>query len=287
MKFTRVFLPCILLITALSSCGQERPDNVIYTSFYPLYYFTKRIVKDKYDVINLTPAGSEPHDYEPTAREVIGMSEAKAVFINGLSLEPWSNNMPEMLKDKVHVTTESITPMKINGVTDPHVWLSLNNAILQLQSITDTMKEIDKANSDFYTRNFNEVKAEFEALDQENREILKNISNPYLVVSHAAFGYLCRDYNLTQVYVSGLAPDEEPTPKDLENIMEEVREYNVTTIFYEELVSPEISKKIAEETGVKTASLNPLEGLTQEEMKTSGYVSVMKDNIQKIKAALQ
>ena len=108
------------------------------------------------------------------------------------------------------------------------------------------------------------------------------LENRYLVVSHAAFAYLCQDYDLVQISVNGLSPDQEPTAKDMEKILSAVKEYHISTIFYEELVSDEISKKIAEETGAKTEMLSPLEGMSEEDMKTKDYLSVMRENYDKI-----
>lgn len=273
------------LILSLASCNHVDHSNTIYTSFYPVYDFTKRIVGDKYNVVNITPAGTEPHDYEPKAREVVGMTEGKALFINGLGLEHWTNNLPKEVEKKIHVVTKDIKTLNVEGVLDPHVWLSIPNAIQEMSNILSTMKSLDPENATYFQSNYEAAVKDFNALDAEYRTTISGMKNKYLVVSHAAFGYLCEEYGLEQIYVSGLTPDDEPTSKDLENIINKVKEYNISTIFYEELVSPEISKKIADETGVLTQTLNPLEGLTEEELKTEDYLSVMRDNLQRIKEA--
>lgn len=271
----------------LNSCKTIDYKNTIFTSFYPIYDFTKRIVKDKFEVKNLTPVGSEPHDFEPTAKNIGGLVESPALLVNGLGLDSWTDDLPDEFRKKTHKVTDGIETLTVDNVTDPHVWLSIKNAIKEMKNILDIIVDIDPNNKEYYTSNYNYEVTKFEALDKKYREQLSTISNNYLVVSHAAFGYLCNEYGLTQLYLSGLEPDASPTAKTTEKIVETVKKYNITTIFYEELVGPDIANAIKKETGVKTETLNPLEGLTEEEMKTEDYLSIMEDNLNKIVEALK
>lgn len=285
MKKRTLFVAAGLLLSLASCRTNKATSHTIYTSFYPIYDFTKRIVGDKYKVVNITPAGSEPHDYEPKAKDVDEMKDGAAIFTNGLGLETWTGSLPKAINEKIHVVSTGIETNKINGIVDPHIWLSVPNAIKEMGNILKEMKGIDKDNATYFQSNYDKAVKEFEKLHTEYKTTLAGVKNKYLVVSHAAFGYLCQEYGLTQIYVSGLTPDDEPTPKAMEDIIKKVGEYNITTIFYEELVSPEISKKIAEEAHVKTQTLNPLEGLTEEELKTEDYLSVMRDNLKRIEEA--
>ena len=284
MKLSRLLSVAVLSLS-LTGCQNNANENTIYTSCYASYDFAKRIVGDLYKVENLVPAGSEPHDFEPTAKTVTGLSTCKALFLNGIGLEHWADDLPKSIDDKKQVISKGIEIRKVENVDDPHVWLSVKNAIKEMENIKDIMCELDKENSKVFEDNFEKEKTKFEALDVKYTQEISALNNRYLVVSHAAFGYLCDAYNLTQIYVSGLTPDDEPTSKDMENIIKQVQDYNITTIFYEELVSPEISKKIADETGVKTETLNPLESLEEEDLQTEDYISIMESNLEKIKAA--
>ncbi len=285
MKKRTLFVAAGLLLSLASCRTNKATSHTIYTSFYPIYDFTKRIVGDKYKVVNITPAGSEPHDYEPKAKDVDEMKNGAAIFPNGLGLETWTGSLPKAISEKIHVVSTGIETNKINGVVDPHIWLSVPNAIQEMGNILKEMKGIDKDNATYFQNNYDKAVKEFERLHTEYKTTISGVKNKYLVVSHAAFGYLCKEYEMTQIYVSGLTPDDEPTPKAMEDIIRKVGEYNITTVFYEELVSPEISKKIAQEAHVKTETLNPLEGLTEEELKTEDYLSVMRDNLKRIEEA--
>lgn len=287
MKKTKLLFITLIVASLFSCSGKTEEENVIYTSFYPIYDFTKKIVKDKFEVINITPYGSEPHDYEPKPKEIVKMTTAKALFFNGLGLESYLDSLPTSLEEKTYLVSKGISTMKIDGVIDPHIWLSIDNSITEMENILTYVKEIDPDNATYYEENYQYQKSEFLKLKQEYLSRFESLNNRYLVVSHAAFGYLCEEYQLEQVYVSGLSPDDEPTPKDMERIIQLVKEKNITTIFYEELVSDAISKKIADEAGVKTATLNPLEGLSEEDcIKGEDYLSIMRKNYDQILEAL-
>ncbi len=271
----------------LSSCKQDNSSpKTIYTSFYPIYDFTSKIVGDKYKVVNITPSGEEPHDFEPTPKQIEELYDADALLINGLEMEHWLDSAPKEIKNKAYIVTDSIVTRKENNVVDPHVWLSIKNARIELKNIYNYVIELDPNNKEYYESNYNKYDNEFALLQADYKESLKNLSKPYLVTSHAAFGYLCDEFGLTQLYLSGLEPDATPTAKDIEKIIDAVNKYKITTIFYEEMVGPEIAKKIANETGVKCEVLCTLESLTQDELNNhEDYLSKMRDNLIKIKEA--
>jgi len=279
----------VVSLSFLFSCEQAPQNNsdklTVYTSFYPIYDFAKRIGKDKCEVINITPVGSEPHDYSPTTREVIGMSESDLVLVNGLGLENWTESLPENVSSKVKTVTEGIEASKIDGIVDPHVWLNPLNAVREMNNIADLLISIDNVNADYYRNNLKNATYLFNSLDKTFLETANSFTNKRIVVSHAAFGYLCDRYGLEQIFVDGISPDDEPTAKALEEVIANVKTYGITTVFAEELVSTSIAEKIARETGCKMEFLNPLEGLSENDLLYEDYVSVMIDNMSKLTTA--
>ena len=261
-------------------------SKTIYTSFYPVYEFTKRIVGDKYHVVSLVPPGSEPHDFELTARQVARIYDSKALFINGLDMEVWSSSLDSHIKKKTYVLSNGIETRKEGGITDPHIWLDPLKAIEEMRNVTTYMSQIDSENTSFYEANFIVARNGFLQLDEELAGICASFSNKNVLVNHAAFGYMCDRYGLNQISVNGLEPSSTPGPKTIVDIINKVNEYHVNTIFTEELSSPEVSELIARECGIKTDTLNPLEGLEQEEIDAGeNYISVMKDNFARLKEA--
>lgn len=283
-KFKPVSLLLLFLPMLITSCGKENTDNskTIYTTFFPIYDLTQKIVGEKYEVKCLTPYGQEPHDYEPTAKEIAEMNSSSAILLNGLGLDQWSDSLPDSLKTKYHVVTENIQTREINGVIDPHVWLSVKNATTELSNIKDIFVNLDPENKEYYESNYTKELKYLSDLNEKYTYQLSNIKNKYLVVSHAAFGYLANDYGLEQIYISGLEPDATPTAKKMEELIEKVKEYHVSTIFYEEAVSPDIAKKIAQEAKIKTDTLHTLESIEKEDDGKVDYVSLMEENLSKI-----
>ena len=170
---------------------------------------------------------------------------------------------------------------------DPHVWLSPKNAKQEMNNIKEALIEADPDHADAYEQNYETYAAKMDDLDAEYQEKLADTKSKDLIVAHEAFGYLCRDYGLNQVGIEGLSPDSEPDAKRMNEIIAFAKENNVKTIFFEELVSPKVAETIASEIGAKTEVLNPLEGLTDEEISAGeDYFSVMESNLEALTQAL-
>lgn len=271
------------LAASISSCDIGKDySKTLFTSFYSVYDFASRIAGDKFEVINITPPGLEPHDFEPSARKITNICDSAGLLINGLGMETWTENLPREAKEKVIEVTQNIKILKINDIVDQHVWLNPDNAIIEMQNIKEYLKKIDSENADYYETNFLNEKTKFEELSQFIDEQVSNYKIKQIVVSHAAFGYMCDRFGLEQIYINGLEPKEEPSAKTVEEIIKAVDKYGINTIYTEELVSPEIANKIAEETHVKTEMLYTLEGLDEDLIGKEDYISLMKKNFEKI-----
>ncbi|NGZ77825.1 metal ABC transporter substrate-binding protein [Saccharibacillus alkalitolerans] len=174
-----------------------------------------------------------------------------------------------------------------HGGLDPHVWLSPAEAIREVRNIEAAFAKADPDNADQYKSNADTYAAKLEELDKEFKDGLSNTKRKDFITQHAAFGYLARDYGLTQVPIAGLSPDQEPSAQGMAEVIEFAKEHDVKTIFFETLVSSQVAEAIASEIGAKTDVLNPLEGLTaEEEAAGKDYLSVMRTNLEALKAAL-
>ncbi|MCT1403007.1 metal ABC transporter substrate-binding protein [Paenibacillus sp. p3-SID867] len=174
-----------------------------------------------------------------------------------------------------------------HGGLDPHVWLSPALAIQQVRNIEQGLAEADPEHKDAYKANADAYVSKLEALDQEFNEGLKDSKRKDFITQHAAFGYLAHEYGLTQVPIAGLSPDQEPSASQMAKIIEFAKENNVKTIFFETLVASNVAETIATEIGASTAVLNPIEGLTEEDIaKELDYIAIMHQNLQALQAAL-
>jgi zinc transport system substrate-binding protein len=283
-----VVIATFLSIALVNKIKTAPPSNKLQvtTSFYPLYYFASEIGGDKATVTNITPAGTEPHDYEPTPADVAAIEKSKLLILNGGGLEVWADNIKQnMSKKQIVIKTvgENFTSMR-----DPHVWLSPQLAQKQVDLILDGFIETDPTNASYYRQNAESLKAKLANLDNEYKYGLSNCKQKDFVTSHEAFTYLADAYNLKQVSIAGLSPDEEPSASKLVEVAKFAKTNNVKYIFFESLVSPKLSRTIASEIGAKTLVLNPIEGLTSDEM-TQGknYVTMMQENLANLRIALQ
>ncbi len=286
----------ILIIITVFSVGCSKTTSKedtknkkikIYTSIYPLYDFAKKVGKDKVDVTNLVPAGTEPHDWELSTSDLINLEKADMLIYNGAGIENWIDKVINNLDNKniVYVKTSENLNLKKNNSKDsskydPHTWLSIKNAKKEMESIKNALSKYDPQNKDYYEKNYKVYAKKFDELDKKYLNTLKSIKNKNIIVAHEAFGYLCDEYNIKQEGIEGLNPDSEPDPARMKEIINFAKKNKVKTIFFEELVSPKVAETIAKEINANTEVLNPLEGLSEEQIKNNeDYFSVMEENL--------
>lgn len=311
LKRLSVLAVSILLIALLAACTNggskglvEGKTNVL-TSFYPLYDFTVKIGGDHVNVINVVPAGVEPHDWAPKSQEISQINKADLFVYQGLGFEGWVHDFLEsQKKDAKVMILEASQGIKLieaehgseheaehdheHSQYDPHAWLSPQNAKKMADNIKNALIVVDGAHKADYEANYSKLAARFDQLDASYRDALGKLAKKDIVVSHQAFAYLCRDYGLNQRAIMGLSPDAEPTAQDMKEINSFIKANNVKYIFFEELVSDKLAKTLAKDAKVETLVLNPLEGLTDEQMKAGqDYFTVMEGNLQNLVKALQ
>lgn len=305
----RILALCLSWIMALSlftGCAadakgtrKEKIENEtkklsVYTSFYPMYDFAKKVGGDRIELVNLVPAGTEPHDWEPATTDMVNLSKADVFIYNGAGMEQWADKVIASLENKKLRIVEASKDIALkNGADDedgkdPHIWLSIRNAKKEMETIKNALVQADPANKDFYEDNYQSNAEKFDALDKEYKISLSPVKNKSIVVAHQAFGYLCHDYGLNQIAIEGLSADSEPDPARMSQIIKFAKDNQIKTIFFEELVSPKVAQTIASELGAKTDMLNPLEGLTEEALASGeDYLSVMRSNLKALIGALR
>jgi zinc transport system substrate-binding protein len=267
----------------------------VVASFYPIYEAARRVGGDRVYVTNLTPAGAEPHDLELSPKQVDEILDARVVLYMGLGFQP---AVEEAVKGRSGGVVDLLAGLStqlrklegegsLPGGADPHVWLDPKLMANMVGEVREALSRADPAGSGTYVRNAEAYGAEVDALDGLFSRGLRDCDRRVIVTSHAAFGYLAARYGLRQEAISGVSPEAEPDPRRLAQLADLVRREGVTTIFTEELVSPRVADTLAREAGVRTAVLNPLEGLTSTELaRGEGYVSVMERNLKDLRLAL-
>ena len=340
-----------------NSASNETSDGTtktIYTTIYPVYDFTKKIIGDKMNVVYLESGNQSAHDFEPSAEDMKNITNADLFIYNGAGLESYIDKVKSAInKDIKFVEASEGVNLLANheehdhdhededhdhnhegedhnhnnhnhnnhnnhnhdnhnhdngnhnennhnhdehehghhhhhhGPNDPHVWLSPKNAQIMLKNITDAVVALDEGNKDFYEENLKKYTDELTKLDSEYKDGLANIKSKEIVVSHEAFGYLCNEYGLTQKGIEGVMAESEPDAKTIKEIIELVKEKGIKIIFTEEAMNPKIVETISKETGAEVRTLNPIEGISEDDMnKGVDYFSIMRDNLKNLEEAL-
>ncbi|EGP4801697.1 zinc ABC transporter substrate-binding protein [Enterococcus faecium] len=309
----KYLLTATVMIGALlfAACGNtnkeadKKEDLTIVTTFYPIYDFTKEIVGDEGNVKLLIPAGTEPHDFEPSAKERAEISDADVFVYNSSDMEFFVDSLKDSVDSKQTLMIEAakeIDRLESQEADeheeseeghdhaheyDPHVWLDPVLAIKEVRTIAGELGEKYPDKKEIFTKNADAYIKKLEALDQKYSEELKNATNRTFVTQHAAFAYLANQYNLEQVAISGVSPDQEPTPSRLAELKEFVKKNNIKVIYFEENASSKVAETLSNETGVKLEVLNPLESLTNEQIKAGeNYISVMEKNLEALKESI-
>lgn len=274
---------------------------VVYASFYPMYDFAAKVGGEHIELHNMLPSGTEPHDWEPSAQDMLNLEQADVFIYSGAGMEHWAEDVIRALDNTEIVVVNASQGIELlpgaspahegaqHAVSehDPHVWLNPLYAKKQMENIKDALVLADPTYAPEYERNYQRSAEQMNELDQLFRQTLSALPNKSIVVQHKAFAYLCDRYGLEQMGIQGLSPDQEPDPVRMAEIVDYAREHQVTTIFFEEMASSKVAQTIAKELGAQTSVLNPLEGLSEEELAAKeDYLSVMKKNLQALAQAL-
>lgn len=273
-----------------ASTRSTEPTVKVAAAFYPLQWMAQQVGGDHVDVSSLTPAGAEPHDLELTASKVEAMADADLVVVL-TGFQPAVDAAIETTDATVFDAADSadldltFTPIEEGeehqdeaGTTDPHFWLDPTRLADVATTFAGVLAKQDPAHAADYRKNAEALDRELDELDSQLATGLEDCASKDLVTSHNAFGYLARRYGLNQLGITGLTPDEEPSPADLASVTDFVKDHQVRTIYFETLVSPRIAETVAAETGTRTDVLDPIEGIS-DTSQGADYLEIMEANL--------
>jgi len=321
------FIISLLTIMLLSACGAKSTTTEetetkteelsIYTTVYPLQYFTERIGGDYVDVKSIYPAGTDEHTFDPTQKDMMALADSDLFFYIGLGLEGFVENAEKTLKNehvKMIATAEAI-PDRLSddgheeedehghedheeedehgheghdhsGI-DPHVWISPLLSIELATSIKDALIASQPEMKDEFEKNYDQLNAELVDLDSKFKEMASNVPSKTFFVSHASFGYLADSYGLEQVAIAGLNSQSEPSQKQLAQIVKEAKDHRIPYVLFEQNVSSKLTEVVRKEIGAESLMLHNLGVLTTDDVKNNeDYFSLMEQNIETLNKAL-
>ncbi len=263
----------LFAVLALAGCGgadQAEEATTVVAAFYPLAWAAEQIGGEETHVVNLTPPGAEPHDIELSPRDVDAVRDADlAVYVG--------SGFQSAVEDAI-AQRDGASLEVSGGDRDPHVWLDPVRFAAIAEEIGDALGRPEAGR---------ELARRLRGVDRDFAAGLEHCAHRTLVTTHAAFGHLAARYGLMQISLAGRSPEVEPGPRELERLVDEVREWGATTVLAEPLVSSRLAETVAREAGAKVAVLDPIEGLTEGQLAGGeDYLSVMARNLATLKEAL-
>lgn len=310
LKKGSLLIASLAILFIMVGCGNQEATKdstklQIVTSFYPMYDFTQNVAGDNAEVSVLMKAGTEPHDYEPSAKDIAKIADSDVFVYNSKEMETWVSSVLTNIDTKKTVVVDASQGIDLlegnhsddeteaeheghSHAHDPHIWLDPVLAQKQVDTIKEGIIKADTKNKETYEKNALAYKEKLAALNEKFEMGLKNAENRTFVTQHAAFAYLANRYDLEQVAIAGLSPDQEPSPAKLAELNDFIKENKIKIIYFAETASPKIAKTVANETGAKLEVLSPIEGITQEEQeKGVDYIKVMEKNLEALEKAIK
>ena len=280
----KLILISVLLSAALSGCisPEEPPATVslnhsspgdrikVAATIAPLADLVKAVGGDRVDVTVVVPPGAEPHTFEPTPSLMVQLSQADLYVMNGAGLEFWMDQLLQSNKDlRIVDSSLEIELLQEDGKeTNPHIWLSLRNAAIQVKNICSGLSDLDPDNRDYYIQNQDNYLRKLKVLDEQFNRSFSNVSTPVFIVHHPAWSYFARDYSLEQIPL--LEEEKEPGPRYLSQVIDLAKKSNITTVFVEPQFNPKAAEVISREMSARLISLDPLAPDYLENMRYAG-----------------
>ncbi len=304
-----------LLIFCLGGCGtsttptqQDETSNstttndrnrkdkkVILTTFTVLADMAQNVAGDKAIVESITKIGAEIHGYEPTPSDLARGQDADLILDNGLNLERWAERFYNSFPKVPHITlSEGFQPVNITedsyqGKPNPHAWMSPQNALIYVENIRKALGNLDPVNATTYDRNAKAYSQKIRAIDEKLKRAIAVIppSKRYIVSCEGAFSYIARDYGLKEVYLWAVNAEQQATPKQVERVINTVKENQIPAVFCESTVNNEAQLQVAKESGAKFAGVFYVDSLSPPDEEASTYLKLLEYNVNTLIKGLQ
>ncbi|MCM3571233.1 metal ABC transporter substrate-binding protein [Neobacillus mesonae] len=304
--FLSVILPFTLILSACTNEQKPKKDGKlqIFTTVYPLQYFSEQIGGKYVHVDTIYPPGSDEHTFEPSQKDMMRLADSDLFFYIGLGLEGFVEKAKDTLKNE-HVTlvpaAEKLKLPADNGAGEsgdedgeqhggdinPHVWLDPVYSKEMAGVIRDQLVKKMPKQKDYFNQNYQKLAGQLDDLNHQFETTISSAKNKRIIVTHAAFGYWENRYGLKQISISGLSTTNEPTQKALEKIISLADQEGLKYILFEQNTQSKLGKIVQQEIGASALPIHNLAVLTQDNINDNEtYFSLMEKNLQTIKTAL-
>jgi zinc transport system substrate-binding protein len=280
----------VLIFMCLAACSGKAEEAEsgklkVTVTFDAMRELAAAVGGDRVDITVIVPDGTEPHDFEPKAQDIASIGRARVFIMNGLDMETWAEDAVEAAGNTALVVvnaSEGAELIKSGDKTDPHLWLSIKGAITEVNNIKEGLVKADPDNKEYYEANCSDYTEKLDKLYSDYTERFASVTKKDFVTGHAAFAYLCRDFGLNQNSVEDVFAEGEPSAQQLTELAGYCRDNAVTTIFAEEMASPEVSRTLADEVGAVVETIYTMESAED----GLSYLERMESNLEKIYKSL-
>jgi zinc transport system substrate-binding protein len=299
------FLPLALILSACSDNTQPSKQNkdqlTVYTTVYPLQYFTERIGGKTVDVKTIYPPGSDEHTFEPSQKDMMNLADSDLFFYIGLGLEGFVEKAKGTLKNENVELVSTANKLQLpkeegnheadehedhHGV-NPHVWLDPIYSKEMAAVIRDHLIKKMPQNKELYITNYQKLADELDALNEQFEQTIAAGKHKKIIVTHAAFGYWETRYGIKQISISGLSTTNEPTQKELEKIISAADQEGLNYILFEQNVQSNLAKVVQKEIGARALPIHNLGILSKDNIKNKEtYFTLMSKNLESLKTAI-
>jgi len=311
LKYFAGTLLLVLLVAALLPACSKHDRSLdsgklhVVATIFPLYDFVRIVGGDAVELHLLLPPGMEPHSFEPRPEDMLTVARADLFIYTNSGMEPWAEKLlsgvtrdGKPVKIEAGQGTRYINAAesdghdhkhdRTNGVKDPHVWLDIANAMQMVDTVANALAEGVPAKKELFKANAAAYKARLKTVDDHFRSGLADCATrEFIHGGHYAFAYLAERYNLHYLSAYGISADSEPSPKKMMALIETIRRHKLTSVFYEELLSPAVARSVAAETGTALLKLHSIHNVTRQELESkTSYIDLMEQNLAALRKGL-
>jgi len=287
--FFSILIAIIVLLTFLTAKKEPATSNgkpTVVVSTFSLYEAACAVAGDTLHIRSIVPLGSDAHLFSPNPTHVADILKSQLFIYNGGGFETWVEPLKNTLPKSISVMDMSTHVTLLQN--DPHYWLDIDNMIKITQTLDGQFSKLFPANTELFHKNASIYIVKLQKLKADYATGMSECKNRTLVSNHGAFGYLAHVNKLENISVIGLSSDEQPSAQTISHIVELVKQHTIKTIFFEELISDNVAQTIAKETGAKAQPLQPLENISEDELKLhQTYLTIMGDNLKKLREAME
>lgn len=293
-KYALALVSCLAVLWAVTPAAAAKKFKVV-TTFTILADMARNVTGDAAQVISITRPGAEIHNYKPNPRDIVKAHGAGLILRNGLGLELWFEKFLANLNDIPGVTlSDGVKPMSIahgpyTGKPNPHAWMSATAALVYVENIRKALVKYDPANTATYNANAKIYAAKISAIANPLRAQFEKLpaNQRWLVTSEGAFSYLARDYGLKELYLWPINADSQGTPKQVKNVIDQIRAHNIAVIFSESTVSDKPARQVARETGIRYGGVLYVDSLSRPSGPVPTYLDLLRVTSATIAAGLK